>query len=43
MSCRPLCPCDKKSPFDFAMYDKSLGSMLSAVIGGFKAGLAAAE
>lgn len=31
---------DKKGPFDFAMYDKALGSMLSAVIAGFKAGLA---
>ncbi len=34
---------DKNSPFDFAMYDKALGSILSAVIGGFKAGLAAAQ
>ncbi len=32
---------DKKSPFDLVMYDKALGSMLSSVIGGFKAGLAA--
>ncbi|MDD5022261.1 MAG: hypothetical protein PHR82_09075 [Endomicrobiaceae bacterium] len=31
---------DKKSPFDAGMYDKALSSMLSAVIGGFKSGLA---